>query len=134
MRKEVKMIWYKQNPLRFECEILLLKKYYPQTRIFIERGRLIVYHKVKGRKDKYLIKIIYPDDFPYRHLAAYIIKPKLPNLYEEIHRFEDDGSLCLAPPDQMGPQISGMVCCGWSIDWVAGYEVYKKTGVFPSGH
>lgn len=127
------MIWFKQNPLRFECEILLLKKYYPNTRIRIERVQLTIYHKVIGYRDKYLARIIYPDCFPYRSLKAYIIKPRLPKVYEKIHRFEDDGSLCLVPPDQMGPQISGKVFCDWINDWVVGYEIWLKTKVFPDG-
>jgi hypothetical protein len=129
--KEVKMEWYDVDPRRFECEVMLLKKHYPKTRIFIQRGQLTLYHKVKAKKTKYLAKIIYPYDFPYGPPEAYIIEPKLPNIYEEIHRFAD-GNLCLAPPDQVGPQTSGLVICDWTVDWVAGYEIWLKTGVFPA--
>lgn len=127
------MKWYKRNPARFECELALLKRHYPKTRFFNQKGKLTIYLKIPGKKDNYLAKVIYPDDFPYEQPKAYIVEPKIDNLYEKIHMFRD-GSLCLARPEQMGPQTSGKVICDWVRKWLESYEMWLSTGKFPKGH
>jgi hypothetical protein len=128
---EEKMKWYERNPQRFEAEINLIKQNHPGARIFIQRGKVTIYLKVTENKNRYLAEIVYPEDFPYKQPRACIIKPQLPNLHEKIHRFRD-GSLCLARPEQMGPQTSGKVICDWVKGWVKAYEVWLRTGRFPN--
>lgn len=128
------MRWFENNPQRFDYELALLKKYYasPATRCFIERGslKMKIMHQIIGRKYIYLARIVYPDGFPYDQIDTFIDKPRIPNLGDTIHMF-NNRSLCLARPEQIGPQISGKIIIDWLRDWICGYEIYLDTGKFP---
>ena len=126
------MAWFKENSHRFELEMRLMARNYPHARVFIKKGNIVIFLEVASKRCKYLAEIIYPADFPFSQPKAYIRSPKLPPIYHEIHRF-DDGSLCLARPEQVGPQTSGKMICDWTHDWVKTYEVWKVTKVFPGG-
>ena len=126
------MAWYEYRPQRLDSEIKLLKKYYsgPTTKYFIENGLFIIVHKVKGRFHTYIAKSVYPDNFPYEQIDTYIKKPRIRNLGETIHMFCNK-NLCLARPEQIGPQTSGKIIIDWLRDWIRGYEIYLDTGKFP---
>jgi len=126
------MAWFEINQNRFKYEISLLKKRFPNARRGIQDGRFTIYLKIIGRSQIFIARIIYPDNFPYQPPKAYIINPKLVNLYEPIHRF-CDGSLCLAKSEEINLETSGKDICDWVKDWVIGYEIWLKTGKFPRG-
>jgi len=126
------MAWYEENPNRFELEMRLIARNYPQARVFIGKRGITVYLEITGKKSRYLAEIIYPADFPFNQPKAFIRHPKLPSKYHDIHRF-NNGSLCLAKPNQTGPQTSGKVICDWTHDWVKSYEAWQDTRVFPGG-
>jgi ubiquitin-protein ligase len=127
------MVWFETNQKRFNDEMKILKRLYPKARIFIQDRQLTIYLKILGRVHEYMARIVYPNDFPYNPPKAYIIKPELPKLHQQIHRYSD-GSLCLAKPNEIDTQITGKIICDWVRDWVRSYEIWLNTGKFPGGH
>lgn len=57
------------------------------------------------------VRLVYPEEFPYKQLNVYVLEPKLPKVNIHIH---EDGSLCVMKGDE------------WSPDWTA-YAMYLKT-------
>ena len=127
------MKWFERNPQRLENEVMLIKRNHPSARIFFKGGKVMIFLKVISRKNDYLAKIIYPEDFPFEQPKAFILEQRLRGNYHKTHRYSDS-SLCLATPDQVGPQTSGKVICDWVNGWVKGYEIWKRTKEFPEGY
>ena len=114
------MEWYEKNKERFFLEIKMLKNYHPRTRVLISNHTLYIFKEVRGKRARYLIKINYPEDFPYSPPSAYPVKPRIKGA---PHQFRD-GELCLYDFDAVGPQTSGKVICDWVDLWIKAYEVW----------
>ncbi|MEO0126337.1 MAG: hypothetical protein ABIL44_01135 [candidate division WOR-3 bacterium] len=122
------MTWYRERPQRYQKEIEVLRKFYPRTKICWERNLLVAFNEFFTRQNRYLIKVIYPDGFPYDHPRAYVVSPRIHNA---PHRYSD-GALSIHF-DNDGPQISGKIIFDGAKKWIAAYEHWQKTGYWPEG-
>jgi hypothetical protein len=120
------MKWFERNNDRFQGEKLALKRFYPKARLYIKRGRVVIFLKVCGRKRSYIVQVIYPNDFPYEQPKSYIIKPKIK---KAPHRFRD-GSLSIHGKYE-GPRISGKIILDWSVRWIQAYENWLDSDEWP---
>lgn len=123
------MPWFRKDKRRYQVEVRNLKRHHPQARVFIKDGRLIILHKVAGRFDKYLIKVVYPQGFPYAQ--DWVVKVVKPEIVGAPDQFKN-GGLCLFGSSNVGPQTTGKVMVDWSRKWVKAYEQWKVTGRMPS--
>jgi len=120
------MPWYKEYPERYKCEVMLIKRNHPAARLFIKNNQLVVFLKVTGRKNDYVIQVTYPDYFPQEPPKAWIVKPRITNA---LHKYSDD-SLCCHPTSN-GPHISGKVIIDCVKKWIHLYEYWLDTGYWP---
>lgn len=120
------MKWYKQRQERRKAEIVAIKTIYPKARILIHKGHFVVFLKVPGRRAHYLVKVIYPNDFPYKQPKAYVVEPRIK---DAPHRWSD-GSLCFHE-DYEGPRTSGKIILDLSRKWIEAYERWVDTGRWP---
>lgn len=111
------MKWYEAKPKRLTLEITAIKQVYPSAKAIIEKGRLIVFLNVQGEKTVYLLKVVYPIDFPYDEPKAYVFKPRIK---DAPHRWRD-GSLCFEG-DAEPPNLSGRIVLDWSVNWLKVFE------------
>ncbi|MBM4032147.1 MAG: hypothetical protein FJ291_10220 [Planctomycetes bacterium] len=121
------MAWFERDQVRLLREARLLKRHHPQARLVIQDGELVAYKKVQGVYGEYLIKVVYPHDFPGAPPAAFVVRPRLGHT---PHQYQG-GRLCLHSPEEVGPQTSGKVICDWAVRWIAAYERWKQTGHWP---
>lgn len=124
------MEWFKKDKARYLIETKNLKRHYPapQTRMVINNGKVLIFHKVKGRFNQYTIRVVYPRNFPYsKKWQVAVVKPKFRGA---PHQFES-GGLCLFKEGEVGPQTSGKQIVDWAREWVKAYEIWKDTGKFP---
>jgi len=122
------MAWYQERPQRYKVELDTLKKYYPQAKIRWDNYRLVIYCQFYTRHNRYMVKIIYPDGFPYDHPCAYIASPLI---RESPHRYSDEALSIHFNSD--GPQISGKIMLDGAKKWICAYEKWRKTGIWPEG-
>jgi len=120
------MAWYKERPERYNAEITLIRRIYPRARLVFEKSRLVALLKVHGNNSTYILKLVYPGEFPYSRPRAYITEPKIKG---PPHFFED-GALCIYP-DQEGPQTSGKIILDLAIKWIKAYEYWLKGNDWP---
>jgi len=120
------MKWYEEKPRRLEKEVSLIRKIYPYARISIVKGYLVVKLRVVGRKTRYLLRVVYPRDFPYEEPKAYIDQPQIE--YAK-HRW-NDGSLCIEG-DAEPPALSGKIVMDWAINWIRAFEHWLDTDNWP---
>ena len=118
------MRWYDKEKGRFLLEVRLLRRHYPEARIIVNDGILVIFKKVMGKRRNYLLKIVYPNNFPQEVPSAYVVKPEIGRT---PHSFSS-GRLCLHSAREAGPQLSGKVIMDWSTEWVAAYERWLKSG------
>ncbi|MGB3479911.1 MAG: hypothetical protein WBB67_12215 [bacterium] len=111
------MKWYEAKPNRCIMETATIKQVYPAAQIDIERGYLIAFLMFQGRKGSYLLKVVYPSEFPYEEPKAFIKKPRIK---DALHRWLD-GSLCIKGNAEP-PNLSGKIIIDWSINWIKTYE------------
>lgn len=112
------MEWFQKDEARFFVEMRLLEKHHPDARVIIHKGVVMVFKKFRGGRGTYLVRIVYPRNFPKRVSDAYVVKPELKYA---MHRYSD-GRLCLHATEEVGPQTSGKVICDWSVEWLKAYE------------
>lgn len=117
------MKWYKQRPQRCKAEMMAIKRIYPKARILEYKGHLLIFLKVPSRKTRYLIKVVYPGDFPYGQPRAYVIEPKIK---DAPHRWPD-GRLSVHE-DHEGPHTSGKIILDLTKKWIEAYEKWLDTG------
>lgn len=118
------MKWFEENKERFQIELTLLRRNYPNARIVIDNGEVIIFKKVLGKFQNYLIKITYPESFPYSSPSAYPVTPKI---HGAPHQYSD-GKLCLHNSSEVGCQTSGKIVCDWVVRWIKAYEVWLASG------
>lgn len=123
------MPWFQRDKERYRLEVKLLKKHFPNARVVIYRGRLVIFHKVRGKFNQYLVRIIYPKNFP--HSQSWQVKVVKPEISGAPHQFKN-GSLCLFAPNQVSSQTSGKIIADWSKRWVKAYEKWRDAGKWPS--
>jgi len=122
------MKWYEEKPNRLKAEAMAIKEIYPMAKIQEKKGRLVASLIVQGRKAKYLLRVVYPKDFPYEEPKAYIDKPKIEHAE---HRWIDDKSLCIEGNVEP-PNLSGKIIIDWSINWIKAFENWLDTGYWPN--
>jgi hypothetical protein len=120
------MKWYERKPERYNAEVKLIMRNHRKARLFIDKGRLVVFLKIRGRKADYIAKIIYPEEFPYEQPEAYIVEPRIK---EAPHRWSD-GHLSIHGIKD-GPDISGKIILDWTKLWVLAFENWLDTGRWP---
>lgn len=81
---------------------------------------------------KYLIAAVYPSDYPFGEIYAYILEPFLP---ATDHRFED-GHLCLYGHEGKGEgfesgKTTALTVVAWTSAWLHAYEIWRITGTWP---
>lgn len=118
------MEWYEKIKERFILEIELLRKYHPRARVVISNHILYIFKEVRGKRARYLIKIKYPEDFPYSPPSAYPVKPRIKGT---PHQY-GDGELCLHALNEVSPKTSGKIICDWVDLWIKAYEVWITSG------
>lgn len=107
------MQWYLYNKERLKVEIELMERngvnfqlYQDKSGNLFWRGSL---HVLGHYHDD--VRLVYPEDFPFKQIVIYVLEPKLPIVNIHIHA---DGSICVMKSDE------------WSPDWTA-YAMYLKT-------
>lgn len=118
--------WYKKRSGRLKRELALLARVYPAVEIAFDKGLLFLKLRVRGRKVLYLLRVVYPEDFPYEGPRAYVDEPIIE---ESPHRWRD-GSLCFLG-DVEPPNLSGKIVLDWSIAWLRIFENWLDTGSWP---
>lgn len=118
------MEWYERDKERFLLEIKLLKRHYPNAKTGIKSNSFLVYKKFLGKFNDYLIKMIYPYNFPYSPPRAYVINPRIE---KSPHQFTN-AEPCLYDTNEVGPQTTGKVICDWAARWIKAYEVWLASG------
>ena len=81
----------------------------------------------------YLIAMVYPKDYPFGEMKAYVLEPYLPTTE---HRFKD-GHLCLYDHGGKGggferEKTTAVTVIAWTAAWLHAYEIWQKTGNWPS--
>lgn len=81
----------------------------------------------------YLIAVVYPKDYPFGEIKAYVLEPYLPTTE---HRFKD-GHLCLYDHDGKGggfesEKSTAVTVIAWTAAWLHAYEIWQKTGKWPT--
>ncbi len=123
------MHWFEEKPQRYIVETEFIKQNFPRARIFREKNRIVVFHTIIGRKTMYLVRMEYPEDFPYEQPGAFIVEPKI---NKAKHRW-NDGALCLHS-NRDGSSISGKIVLDRAKQWIMAYEEWLDTGVWPELH
>lgn len=122
------MIWFKDNPQRFEVEKKLLAWFHPGVKIIIKDGQMSVFKKFTTYKNSYLIKAKYSDRHPYSPMEVSIREPHLektpPHQYEE-------GRLCLHGTSDVGPETTAKVYLDWTEQWIRNYERWLEDKPWP---
>jgi hypothetical protein len=120
------MAWYTERPLRYKKELEVLGMYYPNTKINWENGLLVAFHEFFTPRNRYLVKIIYPENFPFKRPKAYVV---IPYIKDAPHRYPD-GALSIHF-DNEGSQISGKNIFDGAKKWIEAYEGWLRTGSWP---
>ena len=123
------MHWFEEKPQRYLAETELIKRCFPQARIFREKNRIVVFHMIIGMKTRYLVRMEYPEDFPYEQPRAFIVEPKI-NKAE--HRWMD-GALCLHGNSD-DSRITGKIVLDRTKQWIMAYEEWVDSGNWPELH
>jgi ubiquitin-protein ligase len=81
----------------------------------------------------HMLKIEYPNDYPFRPAEAYVLRP---TIISRKHQYED-GQLCLFNPKDgehygWNPSSSTAVTVtAWAIQWLYAYYTWIETGDWP---
>lgn len=121
------MKWYEEKPKRLKAELVLIRQIYPEAWAIKEKGRLVICYYILGRKAKYFVKVVYPDDFPFEEPRAYVVEPKITHAQ---HRWLEDNSLCVEGNVEP-PNVSGKIIIDWSIGWLRVYENWLDGVAWP---
>jgi hypothetical protein len=122
------MKWYERDPIRFEMERQLLRRFYPDVKLLQKRGSMYIHKTVRGRKNTYTVELTYPEKFPWSPLTSRMLTPKLPM---SPHQYSP-GMLCLYEPGDAGPETTGKVFCDWVVQWVYHYERWLRGISWPT--
>ena len=81
----------------------------------------------------YQAAIVYPKDYPFGEIRAYILQPYIP---ATEHRFKD-GHLCLYDHEGAGEGFDGdsstaVTIVAWTAAWLHAYEIWRSTGKWPT--
>lgn len=138
-------MWWDDYPKRLNKEINALNKNYPGLSLVLsghpsshctycgainaENKHFVVFAEIETRLGcQYPVEMIYPCNFP-NHIPSVWLKkaldPKAPS-----HQYRD-GRLCLTDKE-VNPAISGVMVLTWAYGWLNCYDIWRKTGHFPS--
>ena len=138
-------MWWKQHSRRYRKEIGDLRRHHPQAKIVAgphlsrycptckgvinpAEQHLAVLATISTRLGRsYPIIMVYPCDFPYRVPGVWSLQPLRPR---PPHIFADD-RLCLTV-DESAVDVTGSVVLTWAFDYFTCYDIWCKSGTFPS--
>ena len=120
------MNWVDDNPQRLSLEVNTLKQVYPEVELLKLKGLLRARVKIKAGKTIYHTELVFPKDYPFGRIDAFIRKPRIA---QAPHRYGDK-SLCLSHGDVTSETLAVQVT-DWVIEWCVAREEYKRTGVWP---
>ncbi len=134
------MQWYQQEAYRSRlgAEYSAVRSRFPQFRLGREGSGDLYWQGelTTNFGTRYEVKISYPRDYPSRPPAAYVVQPKLK---QAPHTYGDGGPLCLFNPEEGAShgfdpaRTTAAAIIAWTAEWLAYYEVYRRTGSWPSG-
>jgi len=108
--------WFERRRDRLNKEIEVVKRNYPNAKIIMERGYLVIFCKIHERKIAYLVRVVYPKHFPFEEPKAWIVKPLMKNAQ---HQWKD-GSLCIHGIEEV-PRVSGKTVLDLARQWIIKY-------------
>ena len=120
------MDWLTDNPDRFHLEVSLLKQVYPEVNLVKQHGRLRARMKIKWRRTVYSGELVFPRDYPFGEIQAYVLDPRIRN---SPHRYSSK-ELCLSH-DNVTPETLAIHVADWLVEWIAAFEQWKRTGTWP---
>ncbi len=123
------MIWFKNNPQRFEVEKKLLVRFHPGVKIIIKDGQMSVLKELVTSKDIYLIEAKYSDRHPYSPMKVFIREPYLKNT--PPHQY-GEGRLCLHDENDVGPETTAKLYLDWAEQWIHIYERWLEGKPWPN--
>jgi hypothetical protein len=123
------MKWYVRKPERLAAEIEVIKQYYPDARIFRDKGKIVIFHKFQGRKACYLTEVIYPDNFPWKEPKIWVREPRIKK--GDAPHLWPDGSLCIYGRNDT-TSIGGKIILDRAGMWLDAYETWLDTGLWPA--
>lgn len=115
------------NPQRFKEERQLLRRVYPECKFVKLEGQLRVRAIITHSGTHYEAELVYPRNFPWDPIRAYI---RDPIISDAPHLWGND-ELCLDHGEHITPQTTGVQIMDWVIEWVNAYERYQRTGDWP---
>ncbi|MGC9454942.1 MAG: hypothetical protein ACP5HU_08750 [Phycisphaerae bacterium] len=120
------MAWDKKRPERFALEKRLLGQFHPGVKLIKKGGKWRIIKRYQGRKGTYEAELVYPRNFPYGQVKAYLIRPRAKR--SAPHYFANSRWLCLNEPEDVGVETTGKVYVDWFVKWVKKYERWLETG------
>lgn len=120
------MTWYRSDPRRLREEEQCMR-HGAQARLLRDGHRLFWIEQIVSTFGQpYVLRIDYPDRFPWEPPQASIISPDVSGA---PHRFTN-GTLCLFnnPSVGCGPQTTALLVRNRAIAWFLAYEVWRHTG------
>lgn len=131
--------WYKNEALlaRFALEYAAVTDRFPNFQLAKDRHGNLYWHGqlTTNFGTRYRVKICYPSDYPSTPPLAYVTHPEpkdAPHMY-------GSGEPCLFHPEQGAShgfdpaRTTAAAVIGWTAEWLACYEVYRRTGRWPGG-
>ena len=103
-----------------------MRKVYPHAKVGWEGNNLVIFHQFFTRKNRYVVKMVYPEGFPYDHPRVYVVNPII---YNAPHRYPDGALSIHFVPD--GPHISGKMTFDGAKKWLEAFERWRTTGHWP---
>jgi len=141
-------MWWDQNPNRFAKEINQLRDAFPGVQVVrsqvpsaycpncggygkTSEAHLAVFAQAVTRLgQRYPIILVYPCNFPNRIPSVWPLEELRPR--PPVHQYSD-GRLCLTA-NEYDATITGAVVLNWAYGWLNCYDIWKKTGTFPSAN
>jgi len=121
------MDWLHDDRERLSLEVNTLKRVYPEAQLVKKDGLLRARVKIKAGKTIYHTELVFPRDYAFGEIDAFIRKPRIVN---SPHRYGDK-SLCLSHGD-VTPETLAIHVLDWVVEWCVAYEKYKRTGMWPA--
>ena len=124
--------WYLVRKDRLVAESKVMKLSFPQFKLKRLKGGALAWRGeiVSNKGNRYDIALIYPENFPYEPIKAYILFPKL---HPDTPHVFADGSLCLFAPSDRGwdDSITAATMAAKVAAWIFAYEYWLEKGVWP---
>ena len=123
------MKWYDLNPERLAIEKRLLARHHRGVQLQIEKARMHVVKRIRGRYGTYVVQGTFADQHPYSPMQFKIVSPPLKGT--PPHRFPE-GELCLHGPGEVGPETTAKIYLDWAQQWIQTYEDWLDGKTWPT--